>query len=73
MSRERVAGKSNMSTARVCHNQPHKKLTKQEAARKLARLVEADMERKGLSEAKKNDRIKSFVEYVDCVNANRAK
>ena len=73
MSSERGSARSNMSTARVCQNQPPRKLTKGEAARKLARLVEADMERKGLSEAKKNDRIQSFVEYVDCVNANRAK
>jgi hypothetical protein len=62
-----------MSTARVSHEQRPRKLTKQEAARKLAQLVEADMERKGLSEEKKNDRVKKFVEYVDAVSANRAK
>ncbi len=61
-----------MSTARVCQ-QPNRKMTKQDAARKLVRLVEQDMDRKGLSESKKNDRVRKFVEYVDAVSARRAK
>jgi len=64
--------KSNMATARV-NQQPHQRMTKAEAARKLARLVEEDMDRKGLSETKKNARVKQFMEYVDAVNADRAK
>jgi hypothetical protein len=64
--------KSDMATARV-NQQPQPRMTKQEAARRLARLVEEDMDRKGLSESKKNDRVQQFVEHVDAVNANRAK
>jgi hypothetical protein len=64
--------KSNMATARV-NQQPHQRMTKQEAARRLARLVEEDMDRKGLSESKKNARVQQFVEHVDAVNAGRAK
>jgi hypothetical protein len=64
--------KADMSTARVCQ-QPNRKMTKQEAARKLVRLAERDMERKGLSESKKNSRVQQFVEYVDAVSASRAK
>lgn len=62
-----------MSTARVSQQPSTNKLNRQEAARKLAQIVEKDMERKGLSEEKKNDRVKKFVEYVDGVSANRAK
>ncbi len=61
-----------MSTARVCQ-QPNRRMTKQEAARKLVRLAEEDMERKGLSESKKTSRVQQFVEYVDAVSARRAK
>jgi hypothetical protein len=64
--------KSNMATARV-NQQPHPRMTKAEAARKLARLVEEDMDRKGLSESKKNARVQQFVEHVDAVSAGRAK
>ena len=68
----RESEKSNMATARV-NQQPHQRMTKAEAARKLARLVEEDMDRKGLSEGKKNARVQQFVEHVDAVNAGRAK
>jgi hypothetical protein len=63
-----------MSTLRVCHDQPaRRKLTRAEAALKLSRIAEADMERKGLSETKKNERVRQFIEHVDSVSANRAK
>jgi hypothetical protein len=62
----------NMATARV-NQQPHQRMTKAEAAQRLARLVEEDMDRKGLSESKKNARVQQFVEHVDAVNAGRAK
>jgi hypothetical protein len=67
--------KSNMATVRVNH-QPQPRMTKQEAARRLAQLVEKNMDRKGLSESKKNSRVQSGVEYADAViaaRANRAK
>jgi hypothetical protein len=65
--------RSNMSTARICHDQPERpKLTKHEAARKLAQLVEKNMDRKGLSEDKKNARVQSAIEYVDAVIVARA-
>ena len=74
MSAEEGNRNQNMLTARVCHEQPRpKKMTKHQAARKLTELVEASMNRKGLSEAKKNARVESFVEYVDATNADRAK
>jgi hypothetical protein len=47
-------------------------MTKDEAARKLAQLVEKNMDRKGLSEDKKNARVESAIEYVDAVTAARA-
>ena len=56
-----------MATARV-NQQPHQRMTKAEAARKLARLVEEDMDRKGLSENKKNAKVQQFVEHVDTVS-----
>jgi hypothetical protein len=66
-----------MSTARICHDQPEpRKLTKHEAARRLVQLVEKNMDRKGLSEDKKNARVQSAIEYTDGViaaRANRAK
>jgi hypothetical protein len=63
-----------MSTLRVCHDQPaRRKMTRGEAALKLARIAEEHMERKGLSEAKKTERVRQFVEHVDAVSANRAK
>lgn len=66
--------KSNMSTARVCPDQPNRrKMTKQEAARRLVRLAEENMDCKGLSEAKKNARVKQFIAHVDAVSAGRAK
>jgi hypothetical protein len=68
-------GKSNMATARV-NQQPQPKMTKDEAARRLAQLVEKNMDRKGLSEGKKNARVEGAIEYVDAViaaRANRAK
>jgi hypothetical protein len=49
-----------------------RKLSKHEAARKLVKLVEAHMDRKGLSEGKRKERVKQFTEYVDSV-AGRAK
>lgn len=73
MSPARESQKSNMSTARVCQQPNRRKMTKQEAARKLARLAEESMERKGLSEGKKMAKVQQFVEYVDAVNARRAK
>jgi hypothetical protein len=67
-------GKSNMSTSRVSHDDSaDRKATRQEAARKLARLVEEDMEQKGLPEAQRNEQVNQFVEYVDGVNSRRAK
>jgi hypothetical protein len=74
MSLDKGSGKSNMSTSRVSHDDStDRKTTRQEAARKLARLVEEDMEQKGLPEAKRNERVNQFVEYVDAVNSRRAK
>jgi len=61
-----------MSTAKTCHQEPARRMTKQEAARRLAQLVEKNMDRKGLSEDKKNARVKSAIEYVDAVIAARA-
>ena len=72
MSPARGSEKSNMSTARVC--QPaNRKMTKREAVRRLVRLVEEDMDRKGLSDDKKNDRVRQFIAHVDAVSAGRAK
>jgi hypothetical protein len=69
-----MSSEEKMSTVRVCPNEPpNRKMTKREAARKLAHLAEADMERKGLSEEKRNARVHRFVEYVDAISANRAK
>jgi hypothetical protein len=65
---------NTMSSLRaICPVEPRKKLTKREAAKRLAQLAEKRMERDGLSDAKKNARVQSFVEYVDAVSANRAK
>ena len=48
-------------------------MTKQEAARKLARLAEEHMSSQGLSEAKKNSRVADFVAHVDAISEGRAK
>lgn len=60
----------DMSTARI--NQGPKPRTKEEAARRMAQIVEKSMDREGLSEEKKNERVQKFVEHVDAVNAARA-
>jgi hypothetical protein len=54
-------------------NGPGPKKAKQRAARELMRIVEENMERKGLSEEEKNSRAESFISYVDAVNADHAK
>jgi hypothetical protein len=75
MSFERGYDKSNMATARV-NQRPQPRMTRHEAARRLAQLVEKNMDRKGLSENEKNARVKSGIEYIDSVIAargNRAK
>lgn len=65
---------TNMSTSRVSQDDsPDRKPTKQETARKLARLVEADMQQKGLPEAERSERVNQFVDYVDAVKSRRAK
>lgn len=65
---------NTMSTLRaVCPAEPRRKMSKTEAAKKLAQLAEKRMERDGLSEAKKNARVESFVEFVDAASADRAK
>ena len=38
----------------------------------MAQIVEKSMDREGLSEEKKNERVQKFVEHVDAVNAARA-
>lgn len=60
-----------MATVRL-NQQPQPKMTKEEAARRLTQLVEKNMDRKGLSEDKKNARVQSAIEYVDAVIAARA-
>jgi hypothetical protein len=49
------------------------KLSKAEAARQMATLVETHMTERGFSEAEKNERVKKFVDRVDEAIANRAK
>jgi len=44
--------------------QPRRKLSKKEAARAIARLLEEHMEEMGLSEAEKNARTDAFSERV---------
>jgi len=62
----------HMSTARVLHEGTRApKMTKREAARRLAELIERNMERKGLSEDKRNARVQRGIEYVDKVIASR--
>jgi hypothetical protein len=74
MSADKGFQKSNMPTPRVCNAQPPAhKMSKHEAVRRLAQLAEEDMDRKGLSEDKKNARVQRFVEHVDAVSAGRAK
>jgi len=62
-----------MSTAKVSHQPRAQKMTKQQAAQRLAQLAEESMTRKGFSEDKKNARVQSFVEAVDTISENRAK
>jgi hypothetical protein len=71
MSLEGRELKSNMATVRV-NQQLQQRMTKQEAAHRLAQLVEKSMDRKGLSEGKKNARVQSGIDYVDAVIASRA-
>ena len=49
----------------------HKKLSQDEAARKLAALVEQNMERKGLSEQEKNRRVNRFRAFVRSLKKSR--
>jgi hypothetical protein len=60
-----------MATFRV-NEEPQPRMTKQEAARRLAQLVEKNMDRKGLSEDKKNARVQRAIEYVDKIISARA-
>jgi hypothetical protein len=64
--------KKPMSTAKVCHQEPARKMSKHEAAHRLAQIAEESMERKGLSEGKKNAKVQNFVGYVNAVNAAHA-
>ena len=74
MSTSKGSGNNNMPMLRACQGHaPARKLSKAEAARKLVRLVESFMDRKGLSEAKKNERVQRFADHVDAVSARRAK
>ena len=60
-----------MATFRV-NEEPQPRMTKQEAARRLAQLVEKNMDRKGLSEDKKNARVQRAIEYVDKIISARS-
>lgn len=51
---------------------PRRKLSKKEAARAIARLLEEHMEEMGLSEAEKNERAAAFVERVQKIKSSRA-
>ncbi|HEY6337829.1 MAG TPA: hypothetical protein VIW68_04990, partial [Candidatus Sulfotelmatobacter sp.] len=53
------------------NQQSQQRMTKHEAARRLAQLIEKSMARKGLSEDKRNARVRQGVEYVDRVIASR--
>jgi hypothetical protein len=61
-----------MPTPRTCDAQPAvHKMTKHEAARRLAQIAERDMDRKGLSEDKRNARVQKFVDYVERGNQGK--
>lgn len=50
-----------------------KKLSPKEAAQQLAKLVEQNMVRKGLSEQEKNFRVGRFAAFVDSIKRSRRK
>jgi hypothetical protein len=49
-----------------------RKLSKKQAARAIARLLEEHMDELGLSEAEKNERVQLFAEDVKRVKASHA-
>jgi len=51
---------------------PSRKLSKKEAARAIARLLEEHMDEMGLSEAEKNARTDAFTESVRKLKVSRA-
>jgi len=51
---------------------PRHKLSKKDAARAIARLLEEHMDEMGLSEAEKNARTGAFIEGVKKLKASRA-
>jgi len=61
-----------MSALPTPRPQPRRKLSRKEAARAIARLLEEHMEEMGLSEAEKNARTDEFVERVRKLKASRA-
>jgi hypothetical protein len=65
--------RSTMPSTQVRHEQATRKLSRHDAARRLAQIVEESMTRKGLSEDKKDARVKSAIEYVDAVIEKSAK
>lgn len=50
-----------------------RKLSRREAAKKLASLVEQNMERKGLSDEEKNRRVGRFSAFVESLKGSRRK
>lgn len=61
-----------MSALPTPRPQPRRKLSKKEAARAIARLLEEHMDEMGLSEAEKNARTNAFVERVKKLKASRS-
>jgi hypothetical protein len=50
-----------------------RKLSRKDAAKALASLVEKNMERKGLAEEEKNRRVGRFADFVDNLKKSRRK
>jgi len=61
-----------MSALPTPRPQSRRKLSKKEAARAIARLLEEHMDEMGLSEAEKNERVRLFGEDVKRLKASRA-
>jgi hypothetical protein len=52
--------------------QPKRKLSKKQAARAIARLLEEHMEEMGLSEEEKNAKVRALAEDVKRIKASRS-
>jgi hypothetical protein len=74
--KHRLASRAEIPVHDPNASRPHgekKKLSRKDAAKVLASLVEQNMERKGLADEEKNRRVGRFAAFVDNLKRSRRK